>query len=83
MTRPVTIEFYGVLQQITGCKTTEIDFIHGMTAEQLLQKLTGQWPDLETRLKRTAVAVGDELINRNHPLRAGTTVALIPPVSGG
>lgn len=49
----------------------------------VLGELAQQVPGVAPHLKRTACAVGDELVGRERRLHDGETVALLPPVSGG
>ncbi len=60
-----------------------VELPEGSTVQTLLAKLMQEHPALRGQLEVTAVAVGDRLVEKDHELREGEEVALLPPVSGG
>lgn len=80
----VTVEFWGVLERLAGHKsrTLTLDAADSTVATALAQLGVLQ-PELAEPLERSACAIGDQLVDRRHPLRDGATLALLPPVAGG
>ena len=79
----ITIEFFGVLRSLAGTAQTNLALTPGASVDDACRILAAHFPDLAARLKSTACAVGDSLVARSTHLADGTTLALIPPVSGG
>jgi molybdopterin converting factor small subunit len=78
----VTVEFYGVLRQLTGVESLQLDTPDG-TVASVLEQLCRQQPRLGEQLPRVACAIGNDLVRRDARLSEGSILALIPPVSGG
>jgi sulfur-carrier protein len=78
----VTVEFYGVLRQVMGSDTLVVD-ADVETVGQVLDQLCLQQPQLAGQLPRVACAIGSDLVRREAHMTDGSTLALIPPVSGG
>jgi sulfur-carrier protein len=78
----ITIEFHGVLRQLAGDERCVVE-LPGGTVADALALLCRQQPQLAERLPRVACAIGSELVSRQHRLADDSTLALIPPVSGG
>lgn len=80
----VTVIFYGVLKQDVGTKQQALDLPGDTpTVGALADVLAARYPNVATRLPTVAFAVHDALVARDHVLREGDQVALLPPVSGG
>ena len=79
----VTVEFFGVLRQLTGATRLELALAPESPVADALAQIERRYPDLVSRLRQTACAVGDSLVRRDAVLREGQHIALIPPVSGG
>lgn len=79
----VTVEFYGVLRQLTGETERALELTSGASVVELYAALGQRYPDLRARLAATACAAGDTLVPRHTVLSEGQRLALIPPVSGG
>jgi molybdopterin converting factor small subunit len=78
----ITVEFYGVLRQVMGGESLQLELPAG-TVDAALDQLCRQQPRLAEQLPRVAYAIGSDLVRRETPLVNGCTLALIPPVSGG
>ncbi len=50
---------------------------------ELLTELAARFPAIETHLPLARIAVNDEYVVAESPLREGDTAVLLPPVSGG
>ena len=73
--------YFGVLaerrgladERVTHSATTPAELYAAITAEHRLELLPGDF----------RVAVNDEFVPWNHPLKDGDRIALLPPMSGG
>lgn len=79
----INVQFYGVLQEISGAKEISTPLAEPTPLTDVLQLLQTQFPDLARHLPRLACAVDDQIVPRSHILHPGATLALLPPVSGG
>jgi len=75
----LTINYFGMLTDITSCAEEKIDFNGGTTAD-LLSILYLKYPQLKSTSFKTAqnqtITTEDEIITSN-------TIVLLPPFSGG
>ena len=76
---PVQILFFGSLTDITGTASLEMEAVAG-TAE-LTKQLHLQFPALA--FAKYTMAVNKEMVTADTPLTPGSTIALLPPFSGG
>lgn len=75
----VNIIIFGNLTDITGSSTITV---HDMAdTKQLLEELHHRYPALA--VAKYVVAVDKQVINTNTLLQHNSTVALLPPFSGG
>lgn len=80
----ITVTFYGGLKQRLGEREIELELPRtDATVEHALNRLVELYPQLDGRLERIAVAVGDSIVSISHPVEDGDDLALLPPVSGG
>lgn len=79
----ITIEFYGALEPLCGAEHRVEFSDDAVSVAAVLDELATRVPGVEPHLPRTACAVGDELVGREHSLNDGDTLVLLPPVSGG
>lgn len=79
----INVQFYGVLQEIAGAREISMPLSAPMPLSNVLLQLQAQLPDLSRHLPRLACAVDDRIVSRNHVIQPGSTLALLPPVSGG
>lgn len=78
------IEFYGVLRQVAGEQTMQLEGLEpGVTVAQVLDQLQAERPALAAHLPRVACAQGDSLVRHTQVVDAGKPLVLLPPVSGG
>lgn len=74
----VEVLFFGKLVEIAGASLTINDV---KTTDELLEKLRLQYPLLAA--EKYVVAVDKKTITENTSLTKSSTVALLPPFSGG
>ena len=75
----ITLVLFGQLVDITGTTHFSVEGITDTNA--LMQYLHQQYPALATT--KYAIAVDKKIVRENTALHNGTTVALLPPFSGG
>lgn len=78
----ITVEFYGVLNQLMGRERMTLESV-GTTVAEVLEQLHQEKPQMKEQMPRLACAINNDLVHREHPLTEDCTLALIPPVSGG
>ncbi len=80
----LVVEFYGVLQQVAGAKSLELDAQQdALTVGDALNLLEQRLPGLAEHLPRVACAQAEQLVRRDQPLDPARPLVLLPPVSGG
>lgn len=82
----VKILAFGVLKDLLGTATGELQLAPGATVADLLRILEQQTSNLSMQTQvwqSLAVAVNREYSSGSAALRDGDEVALLPPVSGG
>jgi molybdopterin synthase sulfur carrier subunit len=78
MQMQMTIKVFGQLTEITG-ENIEVDVL--TDTHNLRKLLEEKYPSLQGR--KYAIAVDQKLINNNQQLTVNSSVALLPPFSGG
>lgn len=79
----VRILLFAGLRERLRSDWVELELPEGVTVAQLLAALGERHPALRDLLPPCRVAVEQEFVAADHPVRAGDEVAVIPPVSGG
>jgi len=74
----INVIIFGQLTEITG-NTLLLNNIED--TDSLIRELNGLYPALAS--KKYVVAVDKQVINQNTILKGNSTVALLPPFSGG
>jgi sulfur-carrier protein len=74
----IEVLFFGRLVEIAGNSIT-VAGVH--STDELLQRLQQDYPKLST--EKYIVALNKNMIDGNTVLTPGSTVALLPPYSGG
>jgi sulfur-carrier protein len=75
----INIMIFGQLEDVTGTAVVSIDNVSD--TEILLQKLYAQYPLLKE--KKFLVALDKKIITQKTAITKQTTIALLPPFSGG
>ncbi|RAL21142.1 molybdenum cofactor biosynthesis protein D/E [Lujinxingia litoralis] len=88
MSITIQVRFYAGLAQRAGCREATLELADGVAlpdprVADALAAVAGAFPTLRGMLDRVAVALDDTIVHREHPLRAGALLELLPPVSGG
>jgi len=79
----VTVRLFARARDLAGADTLCVELPAGATAADLRRRLAAQCPRLAPLLERSALAVDEEFADEAQPLREGSEIALLPPVSGG
>ena len=79
MNRQMNIMVFGQLEDITGASIISIDEV--ADTQQLLSSLYIRFPQLKQ--KQILIAVDQKIIHENTVISDQSTVALLPPFSGG
>ena len=79
----VTILYFAAARERAGTASEVLDVRDGATAGEALAAACARHPPLQAVAQRLRLAVDREFATAEHPLRNGSEVALIPPVSGG
>jgi molybdopterin converting factor subunit 1 len=82
----VKVLYFGVLKDLLGMATDDLELSEGSTVAALLRILQQRTSNLRMDAKvwqSLAVAVNREYSSTGAVLRDGDEVALLPPVSGG
>ena len=79
MNKKMNIMVFGQLEDITGASIISIDEV--ADTEQLLNSLYIRFPQLKQ--KKILIAVDQKIIQENTVINDQSTVALLPPFSGG
>lgn len=75
----VNILIFGHLVELLGA--SEIMLNDLQDSDNLIESLNNQYPEL--RKQKYAIAINKKIISYNTLLTEGSTVALLPPFSGG
>lgn len=84
MSEQITVEFYGVLQEIAGTDRLDLPLTgEAPTIAEFVRGLEDRFPGLDRLVPRLAYALNDELVRPETTLAPGASLGLLPPVSGG
>lgn len=85
MSDPVRVQvfLFAQLKDRLGDSEVSVALPARATGRDLMNALARRSPAAEPLLKVSRLAVGQEYVPWDHPLRAGEEVAVVPPVSGG
>ncbi len=75
----LTIQYFGMLTDITACSEETIDF-NGVTTADLLTLLYLKYPQLKRTSFKTAQS---QIIITEDDVLTSTNIVLLPPFSGG
>ena len=79
----IKVLFFATLRQRAGTKEVELEVPDALEVRELLQRLAGEFPDLESSLGTVLVSINREYAFEDAPIPPNAEVALFPPVSGG
>jgi len=79
----VQVRTFASLRQALGTTSLALDLPSDATVDDLLERLSADYPAAASHLSTTLVAVNHAYADRAQPLAPGDEVAIFPPVSGG
>ena len=79
----IHVLFFASTCDAAGAASVDLDVQEGATVRDVREALAGRYPVLAPRLPHVRFAVDREFAALEAPLRPGSEVAVIPPVSGG
>jgi molybdopterin converting factor subunit 1 len=79
----VRVLFFGILKEMAGRPSDEIDLPEGSSVADVLRRYEGEIPRLKESLSSLAMAVNQQYARPETRLKPNDEVALLPPVSGG
>ena len=86
MTRPILhieILFFAVAHDLAGTSSSTLELAGPATVRDAEAALKERFDWFGTRLSSYRIAVDEEFASADTPLSDGSTIAIIPPVSGG
>ena len=79
----IHVQFYAQLRDVVGMRELEVDLVEGATVRKLLDQIYAKQPALRSHDKSILIGAGLEFVDRNHKLKQGEEIAIMPPVQGG
>ena len=79
----VRAEFYSRLKEIVDASVLVLSLPEKATVNDLFEQLQKRYPELRGFQRSVLFGIGVEFVDRNHELRDGDTIAIMPPVQGG
>jgi MoaD family protein len=79
----VRVRFYAQLRDLVGSGEMDVDLAEEATVRDLLDQIYAQKPKLRPHDKSILIGAGVEFVDRNHKLKPGDEISIMPPVQGG
>jgi MoaD family protein len=79
----VRAEFYSRLREIVGASSLEISLPEGARVSDLVDELCAEHPALRDFERSMLFGIGVEFVDKQHALKEGDVIAIMPPVQGG
>jgi molybdopterin converting factor small subunit len=79
----VRAELYSRLKEIVDASVIELSLPENATVNILFDQLKKRYPELKNFDTSVLFGMGVEFVDRNHELKDGDIVAIMPPVQGG
>lgn len=79
----VRLRFFAALREIAGSDELLLEVDPGTSAGGLWDKLTRDYPRMAFYSRSIQVAVNQDFVDRETPLKPNDEVVFLPPVSGG
>jgi len=79
----IRVQCYAQLRDLIGTREFEIDLSEGASVRDLLEAIYAKQPVLRSHDNSILIGSGVEFVDRNHKLKTGEEIAIMPPVQGG
>jgi molybdopterin converting factor subunit 1 len=79
----IRVLFYAQLRDLIGTRELEVDLSDDATVRELLDQIYARQPALRSHDNSILIGAGVEFVDRNHKLKPGEEIAIMPPVQGG
>jgi molybdopterin synthase sulfur carrier subunit len=79
----VQVQFFSRLGDLAGLSEMDLDVPEGTKVADLLEMLYSRTPALREWDKSILVASGVEFVTRDHVIKSGSEISIMPPVQGG
>jgi MoaD family protein len=79
----IHVQFYAQLRDLVGMGEFDMDLAEGAIVHDLLEAIYAEQPALRSHDKSILIGAGVEFVDRNHELKEGDQIAIMPPVQGG
>ncbi|GIW16680.1 MAG: molybdopterin synthase sulfur carrier subunit [Tepidiforma sp.] len=79
----VTVLLFASLAERAGTRRLEVEVGEGELVRDVRDRVVARYPQLAAAVPTLMYALDEEYAREDAPVRAGATLALIPPVSGG
>ena len=79
----VSAELYSSLKEIVDASVIELSLPENATVANLFEQLKKRYPELGDFDKSVLFGMGVEFVDRNHEIKDGDIIAIMPPVQGG
>jgi molybdopterin converting factor subunit 1 len=78
-----SVRLFARARDLVGQDVALVELPAGATVADLRRGLDTNYPALKSLLEKSALAINNEFADDSLPLRPGSEIALLPPVSGG
>ena len=79
----ISVHYYAILKDLCGCATDEFDVSDSCDGHELLELVGKRHVNARPILSYVRLATNDAYLSDDYIFEKGSTVLLIPPVSGG
>ncbi len=79
----IAVRLFSHLRDLAATEQITIELPEGSRVSDLLASVYREFPALAAADKTILVAAGVEFVQRDHALKQGEEIALMPPVQGG
>lgn len=79
----VKIVAFAWAKDVVGVDELQLDLPSGATVEDVMSRLSDDYPKLAERSGVLTIAVNQEFVKPGHVVHEEDEIALIPPISGG
>jgi molybdopterin converting factor small subunit len=79
----ICVQFYSHLRDLAGREKIDVDLPAKSTVRDLLEKIYQEKPAFRSHDSSILIGAGVEFVDRNHELKPGEEISIMPPVQGG